>query len=31
VPVPVQAAMDVAFADRRVSFSYGVQVVRLER
>jgi SAM-dependent methyltransferase len=31
LPVPVQAAMDVAFADRRVSFSYGVQVVRLER
>ena len=31
LPVPVQAAMDVAFADRRVSFSYEVLVARLER
>ena len=31
LPVPVQAAMDVAFADRRVSFSYDVLVARLER
>ena len=31
LPVPVQAAMDVTFADRRVSFSYGVLVARLER
>ncbi len=31
LPVPVQAAMDVVFADRRVSFSYDVLVVRLER
>ena len=31
LPVPVQAAMDVVFADRRVSFSYSVLVARLER
>jgi SAM-dependent methyltransferase len=31
LPVPVQAAMDVTFADRRVSFSYDVLVARLER
>jgi SAM-dependent methyltransferase len=31
LPVPVQAAMDVAFADRHVSFSYDVLVARLER
>ena len=31
LPVPVQAAMDVTFADRRVSFSYEVLLARLER
>jgi SAM-dependent methyltransferase len=31
LPVPVQVAMDVAFADKHVSFSYDVLVARLER
>lgn len=31
LPVEVQAALDVAYADRRVSFSFDVLVARLER
>jgi SAM-dependent methyltransferase len=31
LPVDVQASMDIAFADRLVSFSYDVLAVRLER
>ena len=31
LPVPAQMAMDVAFADRHVSFSYDAVVARLER